>query len=101
MAGKQLGILVTNYANREHIIGVVKAARKAGHPVRVFLNDEGVKFTCDPKLLEVLSGEGVETAVCDHMCGVHCITEKAGSVTYGSQYDNACMLHDSERVLVF
>jgi hypothetical protein len=32
---------------------------------------------------------------------VHCITEKAASVTYGSQYDNACMLHESERVLVF
>jgi hypothetical protein len=101
MADKQLGILITRYANLDHIAGVVKAAIRAGHPVRIFVTDEGVKFTRDPKFLELLDRDGVEIAVCDHMCEVLGIKEKAAGITYGSQYDNAGMLHDSDRVLVF
>ncbi len=101
MAGKMLGILITKYANLVHIAGVVKAARKAGHPVQIFMTDEGVKFTRDPKFLELLNVDGVEISVCDHSCEKLGIPEKTGGITYGSQYNNAGMLHDSERVLVF
>jgi hypothetical protein len=100
MAGL-LGIIITRYANLDHITGVVLAARKAGHPVRIFLTDEGVRFTRDPKFLELLELDKVEVAACDHICEVLGILEKVGGITYGSQYDNAGMLHDSERVLVF
>ncbi len=101
MAGKMLGIMVTKYANLDHIAGVVKAARMAGHPVQIFVTDEGVKFTREPGFLELRKQDGVEIAVCDHSCeriGVH---EKAEGISYGSQYNNAGMLHDSERILVF
>lgn len=98
---KILGMMITKYANLEHIAGVAKAARKAGHPVQIFMTDEGVKFTRDPKFLELLKVEGVEVSVCDHSCerlGVH---EKTEGISYGSQYNNAGMLHDSERIVVF
>lgn len=101
MAGKTLGIMITKYANLEHIAGVTRAAGKAGHRVVIFMTDEGVKFTRDPKFLELLAIKGVEVSVCDHSCertGVH---EKTDGINYGSQYNNAGMLHDSERVLVF
>jgi hypothetical protein len=101
MADKQLGILITKNADLDHIAGVVKAAIQAGHPVRIFVTDEGVQFTRDPKFLELLDLDGVEVAVCDHMCDVLGVKEKAADIIYGSQYDNAGMLHDSERVLVF
>jgi len=101
MANKLLGIMITKYANLEHIAGVVKAARKAGHPVQIFMTDEGVKFTRDPKFLELLKVDGVEIAVCDHNCEQLGIQEKTEGISYGSQYNNAGMLHDSERVLVF
>ena len=101
MASAKLGIMVTQYANLEHIIGVTKAARAAGHPVQIFMTDEGVKFSRDPKFLELLKVDGVEISVCDHSCervGVH---DKTEGVSYGSQYNNAGMLHDNERVLIF
>jgi peroxiredoxin family protein len=101
MADKQLGIMITKYANLDHIAGVVKAAGQAGHPVRIFVTDEGIKFTRDAKFLELLDLDDVEVAACDHMCEVLGIKEKVAGITYGSQYDNAGMLHDSERVLVF
>lgn len=101
MAQEMLGIMITKHENLEHIAGVVKAARAAGHPVMIFMTDEGVKFSKDPTFLELLKVDGVEIAVCDHSCeqvGLHGRTE---GITYGSQYNNAGMMHDSTRVLIF
>jgi hypothetical protein len=101
MANEKLGIMVTQYANLEHIIGVTKAARAAGHPVQIFMTDEGVKFTRDPKFLELLKIDGVENSVCDHSCELVGVHDKTEGISYGSQYNNAGMLHDSARVLIF
>jgi len=101
MANKLLGLLITKYENLDHIAGVVKAARRAGHPVQIFMTDDGVKFTRDPKFLELLKVDGVAITVCDHSCEKLCIPEKTAGISYGSQYNNAGMLHDSERLLVF
>ena len=101
MADEMLGIMVTKYENLEHIDGVVKAARAAGHPVTVFMTDEGVKFSRDPKFLELLKVGGIEISVCDHSCERLGIHDKTEGISYGSQYNNAGMLHDSTRVLIF
>lgn len=96
-----LGIMITRFDNLDHIIGTVKAARTAGKTVMIFMTDEGVRFTRDPKFLELLKIDGVEISCCDHSCervGVH---DKTDGISYGSQYNNAGMLHDSTRVLVF
>ena len=101
MAMEMLGIMVTKYENVEHIAGIAKAARAAGKSVVIFLTDEAVRFTTDPKFLELLKVGGVELSCCDHSCekiGVH---EKTDGISYGSQYNNATMVHDSTRVLVF
>ncbi len=101
MAKGLLGIMVTKHANFDHIAGCVKAARRAGHPVQLFLTDEGVRFTRDPKFVELLTMDGVECTVCEHSCEQIGFHEKIGGVNYGSQYNNAGMIHHSERVLIF
>jgi predicted peroxiredoxin len=101
MADEMLGIMVTKNEDLEHIAGVVKAARAAGHPVTIFMTDEGVKFTRDPKFLELLNVGGVEISVCDHSCEQLNIHDKTDGISYGSQYNNAGLLHDSTRVLIF
>lgn len=101
MANEMLGIMVTKYEHLDHLVGVVKAAQAAGHPVSLFLTDEGVRFTTDPRFLELLQVPGVEFTCCDHSCELLGIRDKTGGISYGSQYDNAEMLHDSARVLVF
>ncbi len=91
-----LGIMITKYENLDHIAGVVGAASAAaGHPVMMFLADEGVRFTRDPKFLELLKVKGAEVSVCDHSCERAGIPEKTEGISYGSQYNNATMLHDS------
>jgi peroxiredoxin family protein len=101
MAQKTLGIMVTKYENVEHIAGIAKAARAAGKSVMIFLTDEAVRFTTDPKFLELLKVGGVELSCCDHSCEQIGMHEKTAGISYGSQYNNATMLHDSARVLVF
>jgi peroxiredoxin family protein len=101
MATEMLGIMVTKYENAEHIAGAAKAARAAGKAVTIFLTDEAVRFTTDPKFLELLKVGGVELSCCDHSCERIGLHEKTDGVSYGSQYNNATMLHDSTRVLVF
>jgi DsrE/DsrF-like family len=101
MADELLGIMVTKYENLEHIAGVVKAARAAGHPVKIFMTDEGVKFSKDPKFLELLNVDDVEISVCGHSCEKNGVDDKTEGISYGSQYNNAGMLHDSARVLIF
>ncbi len=101
MSKELLGIMVTKYENLEHITGVAKAASAAGHPVTVFMTDEGVKFSRDPGFLELLKVDGVDISVCDHSCERLGISDKTEGISYGSQYNNARMLHNSTRVLVF
>lgn len=96
-----LGIMITTYGNLDHIAGTVKAARAAGKSVLIFMTDEGVRFTKDPKFLELLKIDGVEISCCDHSCERTGIHGKTDGISYGSQYNNAGMLHDSTRVLVF
>ena len=101
MAGTKLGIVITRYAGRDHISGIVKAARAAGHPVQIFMTDEGIRFTTDPKFKELLKIAEVGISCCDHSCELLHVTEKTEGITYGSQYDHATVLHDSDRVLIF
>jgi hypothetical protein len=101
MATEILGIMITKYENLDHIAGVVKAARAAGKTVMIFMTDEGVRFTRDVKFLDLLKVDGVEISCCDHSCERIGLHEKTEGISYGSQYNNAGMLHDSTRLLVF
>ena len=101
MVSEMLGIMVTKFENLDHIVGVVKAARAAGKSVAIFLTDEGVRFTTDPLFLDLLKEANVKISCCDHSCDKLSIYEKTQGILYGSQYDNAGMLHDSSRILVF
>ncbi|MDH4162167.1 MAG: DsrE family protein [Nitrospirota bacterium] len=101
MAEKMLGIMITKYENFEHIAGVTRAASRAGHGVTIFMTDEGVRFTRDPGFLELLKLDGVEISVCEYSCECAGLHDKAEGIIYGSQNNNAGMLHDSDRVLVF
>ncbi len=101
MADKKLGIVITRYESLDSISGIVKAARAAGHPVQIFMTDEGVRFTTDPAFRELLKIPEVDITCCDHSCELLHVAEKTEGITYGSQYDHATILHDSDRVLIF
>jgi len=101
MTQEILGIMITRYENRDHIAGIVKAAQKAGYLVSIFMTDEGVRFTKDQMFLDLVSVSNVKISCCYHNCKRLGLSEKTDGVYYGSQFDNALLLHASSRLLVF
>lgn len=53
MAGK-LGICVSSKDHLHHVIGLARAARRAGKEVDIFFTGEGVLFTQDPRFSQLI-----------------------------------------------
>ncbi len=93
----KLGILVNTDKYREDVIGVIKAAKAAGHEVTIFMMDDGTLLGSD---IASECGGDAEMAYCDHSAEPLGIKEIAGA-TKGSQYQNAVMMHEADKVVVF
>ncbi len=93
----KLGILVNTDKYGDDIVGVVKAARQAGHEVTIFMMDDGVLLA--PELSKACSGDA-QLSYCDHSAEPRGVKDVEG-VTAGSQYQNAVMMHEADRVVVF
>lgn len=66
MAGKEtLGILVSTNKYPDHVIGVAKAAKKAGKALSIFFTHSGVLMTQDPKFRELVDIGPEEMALCN------------------------------------
>ncbi len=70
MAGKKiLGILVPTNKHIDHLIGIARAAKKAGKALCIFLTHEGVWISQNPRYQElaeiVSSDENDEISLCN------------------------------------
>jgi len=95
-----LGIVVNTDKHPEHVAGIARAALKRGHTVMVFMTDDGVRICTNPDIV-ALKGEA-DVSLCDHSAkdrGVEESTVPEG-ITCGSQYNNAVVNHDADRVVV-
>lgn len=96
----KLGILVNTDRNSEVVIGITRAAMQKGHDVSIFVMDEGTR------LLKELSGlcesAGLSISYCDHSSKELGVTKDGihGGIVCGSQYNNASMAHNSDKVIV-
>jgi hypothetical protein len=66
MAEKEkLGILVPTNKHIDHVIGVVRAAKKAGKELVIFFTHEGVLMSQDPKYKELADMGPEEMTLCN------------------------------------
>lgn len=65
-----LGILVPTKKNLDHLIGVARAAKKAGKNLCIFLTHEAVLLTQDPKYQELADIVGPDEADLISLCNV-------------------------------
>jgi len=98
----KLGILINTDKHLEDIRGIVKSALSKGHEIIIFNMDDGTKLLGKPAFTELCKTKGVKMAFCDHSAkGIGVSTEGLPSdIVCGSQYDNATMHHDADRVIV-
>ena len=98
----KLGILVNTDRHPDHVRGIVKAAVSKGHEVIIFNMDAGTKLLATPAFSELCGTKGVTMSFCDHSAK-HIGAVTGGlpeEIVCGSQYNNAVMNHDADRVIV-
>jgi len=93
----KLGILLNSDKYQEDVIGLIKAAAAAGHEVNVFAMDDGTLVT---EAVCKEAGNDANVSYCDHSAEPRGVKDVEGA-TGGSQYQNAVMVHDNDKVVVF
>ncbi len=99
----KLGILVNTDKHLEDILGITKSAVSKGHEVVIFNMDDGTKLLSNSSFTELCTTKGVTMNFCDHSAkGLGVSTEGVPKeIGCGSQYDNATMVHEADKVIVF
>lgn len=98
----KLGIFVNTNRHRDQVLGIAKAAVSKGHEVVIFNMDDGTKLLQDSTFTELCRTKGVSMSFCDHSAkGMNVSTEGIpAEIVCGSQYNNAIMVNESDRVIV-
>lgn len=98
----KLGIMATRDSFKKQLIGIVRAASLRGHEVIVFLTDDGVSLCTDSEFQQLISLPGVSMSLCDHSAKLRAVSESSvpAGITAGSQYQNAVMNQDADKVIV-
>jgi hypothetical protein len=95
-----LGILINRDDHKEDVLGITKAAVKRGHRVILFFMDEGCRLLEDEEILNLRNMDGVSMSLCDLNRKKIGIEKIPDGIRCGSQYDNAVMNKESDKVIV-
>jgi len=98
----KLGILVTTDDHPDAVIGITDAATAGGHEVSIFAMDSGTRLLTLPAFQELAARQRIVMSFCEHSAhglGVP-LDAVPGAIARGSQYDNATMLQEADKVVV-
>jgi predicted peroxiredoxin len=98
----KLGILVNTDRHPIILKGLTQAALEKGHEVVIFVMDKGVKLLNKPAIVKLLKTPGISLTFCQHSADVIGIKSNGivKEANAGSQYDNACMTREVDRLIV-
>lgn len=98
----KLGILVNTAKHAEDLAGLTNAALSKGHEVIIFFMDAGVKLLTNPTVSHLCEHSGVNMCFCDYTTQKNGISKEGicDEIVCGSQYNNATMNHEADRVIV-
>lgn len=98
----KLGILVNTDLHMEDIIGLTRAFSSHAHEVLIFAMDEGTRLLEQRPFTDLSRLNGVVMSYCDHSAQRLKVNVEGLSqeITCGSQYNNAVMMHNADRVIV-
>lgn len=100
-----LGIVVTSENHGDVALGLLEEAANRGWQLRCFLSDTGVKLVNDSRFVDFCKGEHW-VALCElSLERYHIETSKvqdlAPNIIIGGQYQDAELVKNSDRILVF
>ncbi len=98
----KLGILVNTNRNLQALTGITRAANDKGHEVTIFAMDEGTWLLEDSGCVSLSELANVSISYCDHSA-IDLGVNKDGlpeAIERSSQYNNASMNHNADKVIV-
>ena len=98
----KLGILVTTDDHPDAVIGITDAAAAGGHDVSIFAMDAGTRLLTRPVFQGLAARQRIVMSFCEHSAqglGV-ALDAVPAAIARGSQYDNATMLQEADKVIV-
>ena len=98
----KLGILITTDRHLNHIEGISRAASAKGHEVVIFAMNEGTKLLDSLEFIRLCELENTTMSLCKHSAtdlGVD-TTEVSKEIVIGSQFNNAMMNNQADKVIV-
>jgi predicted peroxiredoxin len=98
----KLGILVNTDKHPGDVVGITKAALAKGHGVTIFLMDGGNFLLSNADVSGLCNEEGISMSFCDHSAQKLGIDKEGipDKISAGSQFDNANMIAEVDRVIV-
>ncbi len=98
----KLGILVNTDKHLEHILGLTKACIEKDYEVIIFVMDEGTRLLENDLFVALAKLPPVSISLCEHSAkGYEINTEHLSKdVSRGSQFNNAMMNHNADRVII-
>lgn len=98
----KLGVLVNTDRHLRDIIGLTKAAVSKGHEVTLFTMDAGTRLLENPSYTELCGLPGVAMSVCEHSAQAYEVRTEGlpKDIVRGSQYHNAVMSRNADRLIV-
>ena len=96
----KLGIVATHESAQAHVEGLVAAAVARGWACRCFLTDSGVKIARSGPLGALARDGKLQLDVCEHSWHHFGGAEAPSGTTLGSQFQNAQLAGECDRVVV-
>jgi len=98
----KLGILVNTDKHLEHLLGISKAAIAKNHETSIFVMDEGTRLLETDLFVALAKLPSVSVTLCEHSANSYGINTKnlSEDISCASQFNNAMMNHDADRMIV-
>ena len=101
-----LGVVITDHSYSDLAMGLARAASDRGWQLRCFLTDSGVRLLEDLSFLELCGADNYWVALCELSLERYQVNEKPAlemvpKIIVGGQYQDAELVKNSDRVLVF
>lgn len=101
----RFGIVVTDIKQAGQVTLLLKEALQRGWNVRCFLTEDGVNMLKDEAFIEAVRNEHAHLSVCEYSVERYCrdmdLAALQDVVIVGGQYQDAELVRNSDRVLVF
>jgi predicted peroxiredoxin len=98
----KLGILINTDKHLAEITGLTRAASDKGHEVTIFAMDDGTRLLEEADYVALAGLANVKISYCDHSA-IELAVKKEGlpeEIERSSQYNNAAMIHNADKVIV-